>query len=88
MAAGCSTCPCAVIIEPGGSATLFGGAGIGCAGGSGCTGCMGCMGMLANIPACCVCELSRTMDISPVWAVIPTPSLFIYVLAQRRHVLA
>ena len=60
-AAGCSTCPCAVMIEPGGRATLFGGAGIGCAGGSGCTG---CMGMVANIPACWGCELSRTMDIS------------------------
>ena len=73
--AGCSTWPLDVMIEPGGRATLLGGAGI------------GCMGMLANMAPPWGCDwLSRTMDI--FCGVMAGAGLgFIYMCVSLRHVL-
>jgi hypothetical protein len=73
--AGCSTWPLDVMMEPGGRATLLGGAGI------------GCIGMLANMAPPWGCDwLSRTMDI--FCGVMAAAGLgFIYMCVSLRHVL-
>ena len=63
------------MIEPGGRATLLGGAGI------------GCIGMLANMAPLCGCDwLSRTMDIF-LWSKHEAHPGLIYIHVPLRHVL-